>query len=196
MFEGLLEAAPDAMIGVTRDGAITLINAQAERLFGYSRDELVGRSVDILVPGRLRAGHVHHRDGYFAHPRNRPMGAGAALTAVRKDGTEFPAEISLSWVETHQGKIVTTAIRDVTDRLIAQAERERLIAQAERDASERRLQHARRLESLGQLAGGVAHDFNNILAVISNYTAMVIETLDGPRRTRPTWPRPATTWAR
>ena len=180
MFEGLLEAAPDAMIGVTRDGVITLINAQAERMFGYARDELVGRSVDVLVPERLRAGHVHHRDGYFAHPRNRPMGAGAALAAVRKDGTEFPAEISLSWVETDRGMIVTTAIRDVTDRLIAQAERERLIAQAERDASERRLQHARRLESLGQLAGGVAHDFNNILAVISNYTAMVIETLDGP----------------
>jgi PAS domain S-box-containing protein len=180
MFEGLLEAAPDAIIGVTQDGTITLINAQAERLFGYPRDELLGRSVDVLVPERLRPGHVHRRDGYFARPRNRPMGAGAALAAVRKDGTEFPAEISLSWLNTDRGTIVTTAIRDVTDRLVAQAERERLIAQAERDASERRLQHARRLESLGELAGGVAHDFNNILAVISNYTAMVLETLDGP----------------
>jgi PAS domain S-box-containing protein len=180
MFEGLLEAAPDAIIGVTHDGTITLINAQAERLFGYPRDELLRQSVDILVPERLRPGHVQHRDGYFAHPRNRPMGAGAALTAVRKDGTEFPAEISLSSVNTDHGTIVTTSIRDVTDRLIAQAERERLIAQAERDASERRLQHARRLESLGELAGGVAHDFNNILAVISNYTAMTIETLDRP----------------
>jgi PAS domain S-box-containing protein len=180
MFEGLLEAAPDAIIGVTRDGAITLINAQAERLFGYPREELLGQPVDLLVPERLRGGHVHHRDGYFNHPRNRPMGAGAALAAVRKDGTEFPAEISLSAVDTDQGMIVTTAIRDVTDRLIAQAERERLITQAERDASERRLQHARRLESLGELAGGVAHDFNNLLAVISNYTDMVLETLDKP----------------
>jgi PAS domain S-box-containing protein len=180
MFEGLLEAAPDAIIGVTRDGAIALINAQAERLFGYPRAELLGRSVDILVPERLRAKHVRHRDGYFTHPRNRPMGAGAALTAVRKDGTEFPAEISLSSVNTDQGMIATTSIRDVTDRLIAQTERERLIAQAERDASERRLQHARRLESLGELAGGVAHDFNNILAIISNYTAMVLETLEHP----------------
>jgi signal transduction histidine kinase/CheY-like chemotaxis protein len=83
-------------------------------------------------------------------------------------------------VNTDQGMIATTSIRDVTDRLIAQAERERLITQAERDASERRLQHARRLESLGELAGGVAHDFNNILAVISNYTEMVQHTLDGP----------------
>jgi PAS domain S-box-containing protein len=175
MFEGLLEAAPDAIIGVTRDGAITLINAQAEQLFGYSRAELLGQPVDVLVPERLRGTHVHRRDGYFNHPRKRPMGAGAALTAVRKDGTEFPAEISLSSVNTDQGMIATTAIRDVTGRLIAQAERERLITQAERDASERRLQHARRLESLGELAGGVAHDFNNILAVISNYTEMVLD---------------------
>ncbi|GIM90004.1 hypothetical protein Ato02nite_017970 [Paractinoplanes toevensis] len=180
MFEGLLEAAPDAIIGVTRDGAITLINEQAERLFGYRREELIGQPVDVLVPQRLRTHHVQHRDGYSAHPRNRPMGAGAALTAVRKDGTEFPAEISLSSVSTDRGMIVTTAIRDVTGRLIAQAERERLIAQAERDAGERRLQHARRLESLGELAGGVAHDFNNILAVISNYTDMVLDTLNSP----------------
>jgi PAS domain S-box-containing protein len=180
MFEGLLEAAPDAIIGVTRDGTITLINAQAERLFAYPREELLGQSVDVLVPERLRASHVQDRAGYFSHPRNRPMGAGAALTAVRKDGTEFPAEISLSCVETDRGTIVTTSIRDVTDRLIAQSERERLIAQAERNASERRLQHARRLESLGELAGGVAHDFNNILAVISNYTEMVLETLADP----------------
>ncbi|WP_239163667.1 hybrid sensor histidine kinase/response regulator [Paractinoplanes rishiriensis] len=178
MFEGLLQAAPDAIIGVNQTGAIVLINAQAERLFGYQREELLGQPVDLLVPERLRAGHPHQRDGYFAHPRNRPMGAGAALAAVRKDGTEFPAEISLSSVNTDQGTIVTTAIRDVTDRLIAQAERERLIGQAERDASERRLQHTRRLESLGQLAGGVAHDFNNILAVISNYAAMIAETLE------------------
>ncbi|WP_250006872.1 PAS domain-containing sensor histidine kinase [Actinoplanes sp. M2I2] len=180
MFEGLLEAAPDAIIGVTRDGSIALINAQAERLFGYRREELLGQSVDILVPERLRGAHPHHRDGYFAQPRKRAMGAGAALAAVRKDGSEFPAEISLSAVDTDGGVIATTAIRDVTDRLIAQAERERLITQAERDAAEKRMQHTRRLESLGQLAGGVAHDFNNILAVISNYAEMISETLDRP----------------
>jgi PAS domain S-box-containing protein len=180
MFRGLLEAAPDAIIGVTRDGRITLINAQAERLFGYRRHELLGQSVDILVPDRVRAEHPRHREHYFTHPKSRPMGAGMALAAVRKDGTEFPAEISLSALETDQGMIVSAAVRDVTERLEAQAERERLAAQTERDAAERRMQHARRLESLGQLAGGVAHDFNNILAVIANYAELLTETLEAP----------------
>jgi PAS domain S-box-containing protein len=141
MFRGLLEAAPDAIIGVTRDGRITLINAQAERLFGYVREELLGQSVDILVPERVRTHHPRHREHYFTRTKPRPMGAGMALAAVRKDGTEFPAEISLSALETDQGTIVSAAIRDVTERLQAQAERERLAAQTERDAAERRLQH-------------------------------------------------------
>ncbi|MDP9793219.1 PAS domain S-box-containing protein [Catenuloplanes nepalensis] len=177
MFQGLLEAAPDAMLGVLADGTITLTNAQTERLFGYARDELLGRNVDLLVPERMRAQHPAQRAHYFADPRPRPLRGGDALTARRKDGSEFPVEISLSSLESDQGIIVSAAIRDVTERLIAQAERERLIAQAERDAAERRAQHTRRLESLGQLAGGVAHDFNNILAVIGNYTEMLIDAL-------------------
>ncbi|MEU8234117.1 PAS domain S-box protein [Actinoplanes sp. NPDC048967] len=180
MFRGLLEAAPDAIVGITADGRIALLNAQTERLFGYRRDELLGRPVEILVPERIRKQHPEHRLSYFTDPQRRPMGAGTALAAVRKDGTEFPAEISLSALETDQGVIVSAAIRDVTERLQAQAERERLAAQAERDAAERRLQHTRRLESLGQLAGGVAHDFNNILAVIASYTELLTETLADP----------------
>jgi len=116
-FRGLMESAPDALVIVGQDGRIVLVNSEAERLFGYSRDELLGQPIEILVPQRYRTAHPGHRCGYFAEPRTRPMGAGLDLQGVRKDGTEFPAEISLSPMHTEEGVLVTTAaIRDVTDR--------------------------------------------------------------------------------
>ena len=186
-FRGLLEAAPDAIVGVLPDGSIALVNAQAERLFGYTREELIGQSVEILVPDSARALHPTYRTQYFENPVPRPMGAGMQLAARRRDGTEFPAEISLSALETEDGLLVSAAIRDVTDRLEAQAERERLRAQAERERIEARLHQSQRLESLGQLAGGVAHDFNNLLAVISNYTAFVGEVIAEAAEGDPRW---------
>jgi PAS domain S-box-containing protein len=120
-FPAFLEAAPDAMVILGQDGRICLVNGQAERLFGYARTELVGQLVEILIPKRYRENHPSHRAGYFAQPRPRPMGAGVDLFAVRKDGTEFPAEISLGPVETAQGLLVTAAIRDVTERRKAEA---------------------------------------------------------------------------
>lgn len=111
-----LEAAPDAMVIVGPDGRILFANGQAERQFGYPRDELVGQLVDVLVPARYRAAHPGHRAGFFDAPHARPMGAGVELHAVRKDGTEFPAEISLGPVATARGNVVTAAIRDVTER--------------------------------------------------------------------------------
>ncbi|MDC3952281.1 sensor histidine kinase [Polyangium jinanense] len=120
-FRELLEAAPDAMVMVDAAGSIMLVNTQLVRMFGYERGELVGQSIDILVPERLRSEHVKHRTQYAEEPRPRPMGAGVELHGRRKDGTEFPVEISLSPIRTRDGILVTAAIRDVTERNRVQA---------------------------------------------------------------------------
>lgn len=129
LFRGLLEAAPDATVIVDRDGKIMLVNAAAERTFGYRREELLGQPVEILVPPRFRARHSQHSAEYRAHPRIRLMGNGTDFAALRKDGSEFPAEISLSWLQTEEGPCIFSAIRDVTQRKQAEEELVRKEAQ-------------------------------------------------------------------
>jgi PAS domain S-box-containing protein len=160
LFEQFLDFAPDAIVGIDQGGGIALVNQQTERLFGYSRVELLGKPVETLLPD-------------FGDPRTRPMGAGLELYGRRSDGTEFPAEISLSSIDPG-GHPMAIAVRDMTERVEAERERQALIARMER---EKQREQASRLESVGQLAGGVAHDFNNLLGVVLNYADFIAEEI-------------------
>lgn len=121
----LLDSAPDAAVVIDAEGVIVLVNKQTEALFGYERDELVGQPVEKLMPPRFHERHHEHRGSYFRHPRTRPMGAGLELAGLRKNGTDFPVDISLSALETDEGRLATAFIRDATERVEAEETRRR-----------------------------------------------------------------------
>ena len=168
-FRLAVESAPNAMVMVDEAGKIVLINSQAERLFGYSRDDLIGQSVEILVPERFRAEHVGYRAGFYAVPQARAMGAGRDLYGLRKDGTEIPIEIGLNPIRTEKGRLVLSSIVDITGRKRAEAERERLLAleqQARRGAEE-----ANRLKD--EFLATVSHELRTPLTSILGYSKML-----------------------
>ncbi len=171
-FVALVEAAPDAMVCVTASGRVALVNAQLERLFGYQREELIGQPVEVLVPDAARAAHRRLRAGYVADPQTRPMGAGMELTARCRDGTTFPAEISLSAIDTDQGILVTAAIRDVTERRAAAG-----VRRAVRDVTEG--QQVKNLErsnrEMEAFTYSVAHDLRAPLRTLSGFSEALLE---------------------
>jgi protein-histidine pros-kinase len=156
-FRGLLEAAPDAMVIVGRDGHIALVNTQMERLFGYPREALLGKPVEMLVPERYRDAHARHRGGFFGQPRARAMGAGLQLYGQRQDGSEFPVEISLSPLDTGDGMLVSAAIRDAT----------------ERRRFEKTLQDASRLKS--EFLANMSHELRTPLNGIIGFSEFLID---------------------
>jgi PAS domain S-box-containing protein len=165
-YRGLLEAAPDAMVVVDQDGEIVLLNVQAEKQFGYRRDELVGQPVKNIIPVGFAERLIADDLRSAAEALAQQIGTGIELSGRRKDGSEFPIEIMLSPLESAEGILVTAAIRNISVRKLAESQ----------------LLQAQKLESIGRLAGGIAHDFNNMLFAIHGYAELLAEDLTPTNR--------------
>ncbi|MBA4329181.1 MAG: PAS domain-containing sensor histidine kinase [Polaromonas sp.] len=171
-FAQLLESAPDAMVIVNGHGVIVLVNSQTEKLFGYRREQLLGQSVDMLVPTPHRARHPAHRQAFFQNPRARAMGTGFELNGLRADGSEFPVEISLSPLETEDGLFVSSAIRDVTER--------KRFEQALRDKN-LELENAAKVKD--RFLASMSHELRTPLNAIIGFTSTLLMRMPGPVNT-------------
>lgn len=163
LLRAAVEFAPNGFLLVDARGSIVLVNREIERIFGYARNELIGQSVETLVPPRARAEHPELRKEFFANPSARAMGAGRDLTGLRKDGSEVPVEIGLNPIRTAQGLCVLSSIVDISRRREQEVERHQL---------EEELRQSQKMEALGTLAGGIAHDFNNVLSAIVGFAEL------------------------
>jgi PAS domain S-box-containing protein len=174
-FRVAVESSPSGMLMVDREGRIVLVNREIERMFGYSREELLGQAIELLVPSAVRAAHPADRARFMANPKARVMGANRDLFGVRKDATEFPLEIGLNPIATEEGLFVLGSVVDITLRKNAEENQRRLEVQ---------LRHAQKMEAIGRLASGIAHDFNNLLMGIVGCSALLKHTLpnDHPGR--------------